>query len=186
MRFPQIAFSTLLLGSAALATQLNERFSDGLDPLTKRQQFVPTTTTAQGETCADAFGDGYVTCREKSDTQNRLCYNPTIGQTCCSSSWACPSGSFCLVNPYCCPAGQDPKTCAAANGVSLSADFSTATASGTSATPYPAGNHTAGAASGTGTKSASASYYTGVNGASNLQAGIAGVVGLMMGAAAIL
>jgi hypothetical protein len=62
MRFPQIAFSTLLLGSAAVATQLNERFSDGLDPLTKRQQFVPTTTTAQGETCADAFGGGYVTC----------------------------------------------------------------------------------------------------------------------------
>jgi hypothetical protein len=62
MRFPQIAFSTLLLGSAAVATQLNERFSDGLNPLTKRQQFVPTTTTAQGETCADAFGDGYVTC----------------------------------------------------------------------------------------------------------------------------
>jgi len=188
MRFQQFTLSALLFGSAALATQLNERFSDGINPLTKRQQFVPTTTTAQGETCADAFGAGYVTCREKTDTQNRLCYNPDISQTCCSNSWACPSGSFCLVSPYCCPNGQDPKTCAAANGVSLSSDFMTATGSSPLSTPYPAGNHTVAGANTTGTKTSSTPYYTGVNNAAavghNVQVGIAGA--LIAGAAALL
>jgi hypothetical protein len=41
--------------------------------------------------------------REATDTVNRLCYNANLGQTCCSSSWACPSGAFCLVNGSCCP-----------------------------------------------------------------------------------
>jgi hypothetical protein len=64
MLFTQIAFSALAMGSAVAATNLNERFvDDGFNALTKRQQFVPTTQTAAGSTCADAFGAGYVTCK---------------------------------------------------------------------------------------------------------------------------
>lgn len=64
MRFLEIALSTLLLGATVLAAQINERFiqEDQLNALMKRQQFKPTTTTAEGATCADAFGSGYETC----------------------------------------------------------------------------------------------------------------------------
>jgi hypothetical protein len=128
MLFSQIAFSAVLVGSA-VATSLNERFvDDGFNALTKRQQFIPTTQTAAGDTCADAFGAGYLTCREKTDSKNRLCYNPTLGQACCESTWACPNGSFCLVDPYCCPNGEDPSTCAAEKGVTLSSTFVTPSA----------------------------------------------------------
>jgi hypothetical protein len=88
MRFQQFTLSALLFGTAALATQLNERHEDGINPLTKRQQFVPTTTTAQGETCADAFGAGYVTCTSPSKIRHLehlrsllfvwLCWNPEM------------------------------------------------------------------------------------------------------------
>lgn len=53
---------TFLFGASALAAQLNERYTGDLSILQKRQQFKPSTTTAEGSTCADAFGAGYVTC----------------------------------------------------------------------------------------------------------------------------
>jgi hypothetical protein len=63
MRF-QILLPAVVFGSAAVATQLNERYVDPtFNLLNRRQQFTPTTTTAQGNTCADAFGAGYVTCK---------------------------------------------------------------------------------------------------------------------------
>jgi hypothetical protein len=63
MRF-QIVLPAVLFGSAVVASQLNERFVDPhYNFLSRRQQFVPTTTTAQGQTCSDAFGAGYVTCK---------------------------------------------------------------------------------------------------------------------------
>jgi len=58
----QLLVSSLLFGSSALAAQLNERFIGDPMSLERRQQFKPTTTTAEGSTCADAFGAGYVTC----------------------------------------------------------------------------------------------------------------------------
>jgi len=64
MLFNTLAFSALLLGAAS-ATTLNERFVDGLNPLTKRQQFLPGVQTATGETCSNAFGAGYETCTSR-------------------------------------------------------------------------------------------------------------------------
>jgi hypothetical protein len=65
MRFQEIVFSSLLFGATVLAAELNTRFID--EPLhlvlAKRQQFKPQTTTAEGATCADAFGQGYETCK---------------------------------------------------------------------------------------------------------------------------
>ena len=60
MRLPT-TLSLLLFGATSLAAMINERFVD--EVLVKRQQFTPTTTTAEGATCADAFGAGYVTCQ---------------------------------------------------------------------------------------------------------------------------
>jgi hypothetical protein len=65
MLFSQIICSAAVVGSAVAA--LNERFvDDGFNALTKRQQFIPTTQTAAGDTCADAFGAGYLTCTSGS------------------------------------------------------------------------------------------------------------------------
>jgi hypothetical protein len=65
MRFQEIAISTLLFGASAIAAEVEERQLNvnTLNMLLKRQsQFVPNTTTAEGTTCADAFGTGYETC----------------------------------------------------------------------------------------------------------------------------
>jgi hypothetical protein len=71
MLFNRLVFSVLAVGSAVAATQLNERFvDDGFNALTKRQQFIPTTQTAAGDTCADAFGAGYETCKSAPVTSN--------------------------------------------------------------------------------------------------------------------
>ncbi|KAI4163019.1 MAG: hypothetical protein LQ342_003337 [Letrouitia transgressa] len=86
------------------------------------QSFTPTTSFGTGDTCEDAFGAGYILCGE-------ICYNPGIGQTCCTS------GDDCL----CCPDGVDPQTCAADNGVELPADFGTSppATTGGSSEPEP-------------------------------------------------
>ncbi|KAE9970035.1 hypothetical protein EG328_006501 [Venturia inaequalis] len=137
MLFTTVAFSALLVASAT-ATIVHERsLEDGVSALYKRQfQFQPGTQTATGNTCTDAFGPGYTMCRQETDKVNRLCYNPTAGQTCCSSSWACPNGSGCSATSagsYCCPNGQDAKSCAAANVVSSSSAKSSSTFSSSSA-----------------------------------------------------
>ncbi|KAK1142032.1 hypothetical protein N8T08_008238 [Aspergillus melleus] len=50
-----------------------------------------------------------------------ICYNPRQGQTCCpGGKYACPSNSFCLQEPYCCPDGLDPESCARRYGITLS------------------------------------------------------------------
>jgi len=198
MLFTQVAFSALLLGAAS-ANAINERFADdGFNALTKRQQFMPTTQTATGNTCADAFGDGYVTCREKTDSKNRLCYNPNVGQTCCAATWACPNGSFCLAEPFCCPNGEDPKTCAAENNISLPSSFTTPAAKPTTTTysskvsstsassvsyyvaPYPTAANVStvvkATASGTGSYYAQPSQFTGA--ASNVGVSVASIAGV--------
>ncbi|KAI4212929.1 MAG: hypothetical protein LQ351_004454 [Letrouitia transgressa] len=96
------------------------------------QSFTPTTSFGTGDTCEDAFGAGYILCGE-------ICYNPGIGQTCCTSGddYPCPSQSFCLIEGLCCPDGVDPQTCAADNGVELPADFGTSPPATTGSSPEP-------------------------------------------------
>ncbi|KAL8976070.1 MAG: hypothetical protein Q9205_007857 [Flavoplaca limonia] len=159
------------------------------------QAFNPSTSFGQGESCADAFGAGYIDC-------NGVCYNPDEDQTCCpggGDGYPCPAESFCLnVDGLCCPEGLDPASCAAEFGVELPAEpestspdaNSTADASSpisdvespvtdipsapTIATPYPAGNATDGAidAVPTGT-GAGGNPVPFTGGASNVQVGLA-------------
>ncbi|OJI97913.1 hypothetical protein ASPVEDRAFT_24830 [Aspergillus versicolor CBS 583.65] len=50
-----------------------------------------------------------------------VCYNPIEGQTCCPGrTYACPSSTFCLFDPFCCPNDQTPEECARQNGLVLS------------------------------------------------------------------
>lgn len=49
--------------------------------LVKRQTgaFVPSTSDGHGQTCAEAFGPGFVSCGTGIE-----CVNPAKGETCCS------------------------------------------------------------------------------------------------------
>jgi len=164
MRFQEIALSTLFFGATVLATnnhlqQRHAHVHPG-DIFKRQSEFVPNTTTAEGSTCADAFGAGYETCREASGGQNRLCYNPSIGQTCCQSSWACPVESYCLSSGSCCPNGTDAAACAqAASSTASSVLSSTTSTSGGSS--GGSGGSSAGKTTGTssGTKATATPNY---------------------------
>ncbi|KAI4288249.1 MAG: hypothetical protein L6R35_002488 [Caloplaca aegaea] len=116
--------ATTLFAAGAIAGNLNQLMPRELRVRQDDQSFTPDTSFGQGETCADAFGAGYIDC-------NGICYNPTDGETCCpgaGDAYPCPSDSFCLIDSLCCPTGLPAETCAAQNGVSLPQDFSTDTA----------------------------------------------------------
>ncbi|KAK3078103.1 hypothetical protein LTS18_008439, partial [Coniosporium uncinatum] len=86
-------------------TVLAKGFSRVSSPssLFARQAIDPSESSGSGDTCADAFGEGYVICAPETDTALELCYNPDLGEICCENTWACPDSYFCLVDPYCCP-----------------------------------------------------------------------------------
>lgn len=138
MLFKSIALAAVFLASASSAFDIHERHADiearnggyggagGRGGVSSNSgkgsyQFAPGIQTATGDTCGAAFGDGYQTCREASGDKNRLCYNPNAGQKCCSASWSCPNGSFCLSDGVCCPDGMDPASCGAQAQASSSA-----------------------------------------------------------------
>ncbi|KAL9635656.1 MAG: hypothetical protein Q9204_002545 [Flavoplaca sp. TL-2023a] len=164
------------------------------------QAFNPSTSFGQGESCADAFGSGYIDC-------NGVCYNPDEDQTCCSGGgdgYPCPAESFCLnVDGLCCPEGLDPASCAAQFGVELPAEsestspiagsttvasstvsavessvtdtssaFVPSTTATTFATPYPTGNATD-SAIGAAPTGAGGNPVPFTGGASNVQVGLA-------------
>lgn len=75
---------SLVFASAALA-QLAAMPQKIGPAVFRRQAFNPGETTGSGDNCVDAFGAGYVECRPASDTQDMLCINPSIGETCCEN-----------------------------------------------------------------------------------------------------
>ncbi|KAL3449061.1 hypothetical protein BJX65DRAFT_274006 [Aspergillus insuetus] len=53
-----------------------------------------------------------------------ICYNPDEGQTCCPGGTdACPSSSYCFLEPYCCPDSMDAKACAHEYGLALTTSY---------------------------------------------------------------
>jgi len=68
--------STTTLASSSDASPKRHSIS-----LVKRQTgaFVPSTSDGHGQTCAEAFGPGFVSCGTGSE-----CVNPAKGETCCS------------------------------------------------------------------------------------------------------
>ncbi|KAL8913515.1 MAG: hypothetical protein Q9171_001703 [Xanthocarpia ochracea] len=120
------SFSIALFAAGALAGNFHQLVPRELQ-VRQSQAFDPSTEFGQGESCADAFGAGYIDC-------NGVCYNPNEDQTCCpggGDAYPCPSESFCLnVDGLCCPDGLDAATCAAQNGVTLPDDSATSAISG--------------------------------------------------------
>ncbi|KAL4765055.1 uncharacterized protein BDW70DRAFT_81702 [Aspergillus foveolatus] len=73
----------------------------------KSNAFAPGTT----EGCPA----GWPTCGSSG-----ICYNPDEGATCCpGGTYACPSSTFCLLDPYCCPDDLTPESCAKEYGLTL-------------------------------------------------------------------
>ncbi|KAI9369398.1 hypothetical protein BJX61DRAFT_150931 [Aspergillus egyptiacus] len=93
-----------LLAGQAVATEpslLLKRHHDN-------DAFIPDTSPGK---CPD----DWPICGESG-----ICYNPDEGQTCCpSGTYACPSFSFCLFEPYCCPDHLNAESCATEFGLSL-------------------------------------------------------------------
>ncbi|KAK2737714.1 hypothetical protein FQN55_000929 [Onygenales sp. PD_40] len=120
MRTQFIALASLLAPSVLAAdnwTRLDTSTVETLRALKVRQgggSFKPGEENGFGETCADAFGAGYIQCGTGSS-----CYNPDGGESCCTEEYPCPAGSFCLTAGYCCPDGLDAATCAEEFGITL-------------------------------------------------------------------
>ncbi|KAL4925517.1 uncharacterized protein BDV17DRAFT_272087 [Aspergillus undulatus] len=67
-----------------------------------------------------------------------VCYNPDEGQICCpGGTYACPSSTFCLFDPFCCPNDQTPESCALEYGLSLPSILPTSTTSPPETTQFP-------------------------------------------------
>lgn len=80
-----LAVLAIFAGSGAIAVE-NQRI--GARSLVERrsdESSVPISGTGKGATCAETFGTGYIVCHEKTDTKDTLCYNPDIGEKCCST-----------------------------------------------------------------------------------------------------
>ncbi|KAL2818090.1 hypothetical protein BJX63DRAFT_384555 [Aspergillus granulosus] len=53
-----------------------------------------------------------------------ICYNPDEGQICCpGGTYACPSSSFCFLEPYCCPDSMGEESCAQQYGLALTTSY---------------------------------------------------------------
>ncbi|KAK7418524.1 hypothetical protein QQX98_003868 [Neonectria punicea] len=74
-----------------------------------------------GNTCAEACGEGFETCPSQDDATH--CFNPAGKQTCCSdgSGNSCDDGYYCTHDTksqtWCCPDSMDLVECAAAYNV---------------------------------------------------------------------
>ncbi|CAM1511531.1 Fc.00g090440.m01.CDS01 [Cosmosporella sp. VM-42] len=100
------------------------------------------TVCHDGETCAEACGEGYTTC--PSHDQSTHCFNPAKDQTCCSdgSGNSCDTGYYCThdttLQTWCCPDEMDLVQCAAAYSVTGGLETPEATTS----TPVPTSTST--------------------------------------------
>ncbi|CCF34757.1 hypothetical protein CH063_06683 [Colletotrichum higginsianum] len=74
-----------------------------------------------GNTCSEACGGGYQQC--KSTDQAVHCYDPTAGETCCSTTTgnSCLTSFYCThdtkTETFCCPNGMNLGDCATKHGV---------------------------------------------------------------------
>jgi len=89
-----LAVLAIFAGSGAIAVE-NQRI--GARSLVERrpdESSVPISGTGKGATCAETFGTGYIVCREKTDTEDTLCYNPDIGEECCNTKCEYKDSTF--------------------------------------------------------------------------------------------
>ncbi|CAG8959038.1 hypothetical protein HYFRA_00012199 [Hymenoscyphus fraxineus] len=104
-----LAFSVSAVASTTLTTE--QRFSiSAMEGIFPRADRVCKPVLAPA-TCSDSCGAGYITCGDAD-----LCYNPTIGQSCCSDGSHCDQGYSCIGSGGKCLAsavpGPDPASAA--------------------------------------------------------------------------
>ena len=154
-----------------------------LNMLDKRQDYQPGTKTAPGDTCAAAFGSGYQTCADSAPNGNRFCFNPNVGEICCSNQWVCPPGNSCS-NNYggCCPPGVPAASCTASGTPSPSSTMvnaaSTSTNSTTVALPTVSSVTCNGTAQTTGQQTSTSQLPKFTGAASRIELSVAGLVGV--------
>ncbi|KAL4919209.1 hypothetical protein BDW62DRAFT_46914 [Aspergillus aurantiobrunneus] len=165
-----IGLGSLLAGQALAAHQALLPYGTGLSKRQGGDSFIPDITPG----CPD----GWPTCGTSG-----TCYSPSRGDTCCpGGTYACPVGSFCLQDPYCCPDGLDPATCAEEFGITLdpttTAEPTTTSSSSTTSVPVIP-TTTSSSSTGTPTPSSSTPVPPQFTGGANAQ--VAGAAAAVLG-----
>ncbi|KAF5697875.1 hypothetical protein FMUND_15268 [Fusarium mundagurra] len=76
-----------------------------MEGVTKRHTVLCSQVAPGPNLCERSCGSGYVECVDK-------CYNPGIGEVCCSDGSHCSRGYYCT-NAGCCPDGESLEECRA-------------------------------------------------------------------------
>ncbi|EEP78374.1 predicted protein [Uncinocarpus reesii 1704] len=109
--------SIVLVGTLAVASQAAELArakyeSNDSHSLFKRQDRVCKPVTPP-VTCERSCGPGFEQC-----VFPLMCYNPTVGDSCCSNGKYCPKGEYCT-DGGCCPDGMSLEECGATRTLSV-------------------------------------------------------------------
>jgi len=159
-----ISISLLFVASALAVVDLKHTGFHILAGLEKRVDCSPV----QHPSCSNSCGKGYIICAEWPN-----CYNPGIGETCCSNGYYCPKGEYCASTPYgmtCCKDGDSLQKCgatstvatlapsSAAGGASSSVAASSSSSAAASSAPYGTGAPPSAPATGTGVIHPSSTY----------------------------
>lgn len=115
-----LAASTAVAQSHPKLVKMSQHQAFGRLSARQTNGYTPEQTfCGAGDTCEAACGAGYRTCKSNDDLDH--CYNPSAGESCCSSGDSCEAGYYCSAdtsgNTFCCPNGMDTVACAAAYSV---------------------------------------------------------------------
>ncbi|KAI9147300.1 hypothetical protein HJFPF1_13339 [Paramyrothecium foliicola] len=105
-----------LLGTvSASAVQMSGQIVSGnvLGGLVERQLRFCNRVPVGPNLCARSCGAGYVSC-----IVDTMCYNPSLGQVCCSNSRYCDAGYYCS-DAGCCPNELSLEECGATVTLSI-------------------------------------------------------------------
>ncbi|CAH0048725.1 unnamed protein product [Clonostachys solani] len=126
--------------------------------------YIPDQTLCgNGNTCAEACGQGYTECAANGDTKH--CYNPDKAQKCCGDGTgnSCEKGFYCTNDSanqtWCCPDSMDLVQCAAAYSItgSLHTPKVTSSSASSSSTSTSSASSSSSSSSAASTTSAPAS-----------------------------
>ncbi|ERT03108.1 uncharacterized protein SPSK_09827 [Sporothrix schenckii 1099-18] len=86
-------------------------------PQQSSPRLAPYPRKSAQSICEQTYGPGSVAC---GDATAAMCYNPSIGQSCCVDNGFCDRGKYCAPVPgYCCLDTEDLRACAKNAGFEL-------------------------------------------------------------------
>ncbi|KAH8659027.1 hypothetical protein BGZ61DRAFT_486035 [Ilyonectria robusta] len=132
--------SALVVVGLASASPRSAEMSPAFRPL-ERAAVGVVDRQLHYQACDVTYGQGYINCVSEAH-----CYNPGMGQVCCSNGWHCDAGTYCIDGFRCCPDGYSLSKCQATASLSVIAPPATGEASMSTsppkAAPTPAPNAT--------------------------------------------